>query len=705
MQDRPLPPLLPNLAIAFHIDRKSSWYSIRTPDNRFIRMGVREYGVACLLDGSKTAEQVALTIKEQNNGNGMDATEVLRVVDWLGKSGILSIQSFKSASPGAAASWNPIFIRQNFISGPTMEQVGRSFSVFLSVWMVPLVLALWLVAALAAICNWDTIWTFSQKLFVPDSLLWWGATWIFLKIMHEIGHATFAVKFGCRIHSAGICWMFFSPVPFVDVSGMWLNTNRWHRCLCCLGGIIFEMTISSAALLVFLYSNNETIRYICCMLFTMGAIASIVINGTPFMKFDGYHVLSEWLAWPNLYTDGQAAVHRFFGRLLRPWGSISKFDSPLLVLYGLFCGAYRCTFWLALLIGAYFAFQILGVIVIGGLLIGYVFVPMVGKWLQNFRQGEMPGKPARSLRESIVYHAPSFVWGSLLTLSLGVVFFWIPSPMKPMIPGFIGYSHPHLLRNETEGFVAAVHVRPGDHVTKGQVLAVLSNPDLETDFQIKQLEAITFREQVVLLQSVQSLGESQAMKAKLAAALEQLEQLRQKISALTLKSPCDGIVVDSYLHERVGQYVKSGEDLGFITEDEQLEVVGFVEQADIDWFRENLSNDLRIRLPEGTMAVARLTEVAPRGSEFLDSPQLAANFGGPLSIEVEAGEDGNSRWRLPKPRFRIKAKLSPANSNLIRPGQSVGLYIPDSTVSMFRTLLRLGEQYWETVKRESENHG
>jgi len=441
------------------------------------------------------------------------------------------------------------------------------------------------------------------------------------------------------------------------------------------------------------------------MLFTMGAIASLVINGTPFMKFDGYHVLSEWLAWHNLYTDGQSAVHRFFGKLFRPWGSFSKSDSPLLILYGFLCAVYRFSFWLALLVGAYFAFHILGLMVIGGLIIGYVFVPIIGKWLRNFRQGDNPGQPKMSYRESIVYHAPSIVWSGFLILALGSILFWMPSPCKPMIPGLVSYSHPHLVRNETEGFVESVHVRPGDHVKQGQVLAILSNPDLERNFQIKRLEATTFREKVVLLQSSQSLGESQAMKAKLDAALEQLEQLRQKVAALTLKSPCEGIVVDSYLHERVGQYLKSGEDLGFITEDEQLEVVGFVEQADIDWFRENLSNDLTIRLPEGKLALANLTEVSPRASEYLDSPQLAANFGGPLSIEVENREDGNSRWRLPNPRFRIVAKLSPANANLIRPGQTVGLYIPDSTVSVFRTLFRISQQYWETLKRESQTDG
>jgi putative peptide zinc metalloprotease protein len=704
MQTGPLPQLLPNLSIAFHADRKGSWYSMKTPDNRFLRIGAKEYLVACLLDGTRNAEQIAQSAKEADSGLTIDAMEVLRIVDWLGKAGVLITHSSSLANSHASAPWNPMFIRQNLISGATMEQVGRLGSVLVSAWLAPFLVTLWLVAAMAAIGNWQTIWSFTQKLFVPDSLVWWVVTWAFLKTMHEIGHASYAVKFGCRIHSAGLCWMFFSPVPFVDVSGMWLNTHRWQRCLCCLGGIIFEMTISSVALLLFLNSDIEAVRYACCMLFTMGAISSIAVNGTPFMKFDGYHVLSEWLAWPNLYADGQLAVQGFLAKIVRPWRVSQKSISPILVIYGLLCVFYRFTFWLALLLGSFLAFHAFGIVVVGSMIVAYVLVPMIRQWIRAFRQGSQPGQPAMSLRESFAYHAPAIAWVGALAVSLGLLIFWMPSPWRPMIPGFVEFSHPHLLRNETDGFVVEVLVRPGDRVTKGQVLAELRNPTLETNQRMKELELVSLREQAVLLQSQQSIGESQAVKAKMDAAQEQLEQLQQKTVALTLRSPCDGRVVDFNLHERIGQFLKPGEDLGVITENEQLEVVGFVEQSDIDWFRGNLSSDLRIRLPEGTVATANLTEVLPRASEYLESPQLAANFGGPLSVEIENAEDGSSRWRLPKPRFKIKAKLSPSKADLIRPGQSVGLYMPDGSVSMLRSLTRFGEQYWDNFQRQSKTN-
>jgi putative peptide zinc metalloprotease protein len=701
----PLPSLLPGLPIAFHVDRNGRWYSMRTPENRFIRMGCKEYLVACLLDGRKTAEEVYLAVQEAECSVSIDQMEVIRIVDWLGKAGLLMSKSTQSAGSSAAPTLNPLFVRQNLISGPTMELIGRTCSVLVGRWFAPFAMVLWFVAMIAAIANWDSIWSFSQTLFVPDSLLWWGCAWVFLKIFHEIGHATYAVKYGCRIQSAGVCWMFFSPVPFVDVSGMWLNTNRWQRCLCCLGGLIFELTVSSIALLIFLVSTSEPVQYICCLLFTLGAVSSIVVNGTPFMKFDGYHVVSEWLTWPNLYADGQAATKNFLAKIACPWRASAKPIRPLLVIYGLLCAFYRFTFWLAMLTGAFFTFHILGFLVVATILIVCVLFPPIRRGIRAVRQHAELGQPAISFWRNLAQHSHAILWCGILTLALGAAVCWMPTPWTPMIPGFVDYQHPHLLRNETEGFVAEVHVRPGDRVHQGDLLAVLSNPALEHNRSMKELEVISLREQSVLLRSQQALGESQVVNAKLEAALEQLEQLQHKIEALTIRSPCDGRVVDSYLHERIGQFLKSGDDLGMITENEQLEVVGFVDQSDFDLFRTTGPIDLRIRLPEGTVASAQVTEALPRASDYLDSPQLAANFGGPLSVEIEDAEDGAKRWKLPKPRFKIKAALPLSHGERIRPGQSVGLYLPHHSVSLLRSLLRVADNYWDDIQQRSSANG
>jgi hypothetical protein len=172
----------------------------------------------------------------------------------------------------------------------------------------------------------------------------------------------------------------------------------------------------------------EWVRYVCCMVFTMGIVSSLVVNGTPFMKFDGYHVLSEWLAWPNLYADGQAAMHSFVAKILKPWRTSAKSHRPLLIIYGMVCAMYRFTFWLALLLGSFLAFHALGMLVIGSLIVAYVMVPILRQWVRAFRQGSVPGQPPMSLRQSLVYHGPTIAWNSVLALSLGGIIFWMLCP-------------------------------------------------------------------------------------------------------------------------------------------------------------------------------------------------------------------------------------------------------------------------------------
>ena len=59
---------------------------------------------------------------------------------------------------------------------------------------------------------------------------------------HELGHAVTAVRVGSAIRSAGISLIFLAPVPYVDLSDLWTIPNRWHRIVCCAGGMLVEMT-------------------------------------------------------------------------------------------------------------------------------------------------------------------------------------------------------------------------------------------------------------------------------------------------------------------------------------------------------------------------------------------------------------------------------------------------------------------------------
>lgn len=689
-----LPAYLTDLPLAIHTTDKECWYSIKTPGNRFIRIGQKEYLVACCLNGKRNSEQVLQALKILDSNLTITESEVLEITGWLAQAGVLATTTSNPRSSKQSSNFNPFSFRQTIFAGKTVESIGHFFAFSVTRQFLITSVLLWLVAGIIVIHDWQNVWGYSQKLFVADSIVWWIFAWALLKLFHEVGHAAFAVKYKCSINSAGLSWIFFAPVPFVDLTNLWLNPNRWQRSICCLGGIIFELTLSSLAILLFATNSNETVRYFCCLVFTLGTVSTLAINANPFMKFDGYHLLSELLSWPNLYSDAQTALKNISSSLISTSITIPRTTDLLLAIYGLLCLAYRAIFWATLMLGAYLAFHVTGVLVMTIVLYVYFLSPWLKRYSSNPSRTSLGRAVSPSLQMSLLVSRSILLRSTACILALPIILYFLPSPWQPTIPGVVAYRRPYIIRNETEGFVQTACLKAGTQVRKGEVLAVLSNPNLATDYRIKQIEVTSLREQSVSLQSRGRIGESLSIKAKLDAAEEQLLQLEKRKQSLTILSPCDGKLVDWYLPDRLGHYLELGQDLGLIAETDQLEVVGYVEQTDITLFKESPNNHIAVRLANGAFLPANLTEIVPRASDHLESLQLAAMHGGPLTVTQKTSEKGTNEMRLPAPRITIKATLAPDQVQQVRPGQMVGLTLPFTSTSLLDSFQRYIERQW-----------
>lgn len=687
-----------NLLIAFHRSEADCWYSIQLPNKRFIRIGKTEYLVACCLNGQRTSAQVLQELQRIDSDLVITESEILHIADWLAKAGALSNTTSNEKAGRSLNRFNPFSIRQSILTGKSVESIGRFFAFAVSRWFISASLLLWLVAGMLLVSDWKNAWGYSQKLFVADSALWWIVAWVVLKLFHEAGHAAFAVKYGCRIHCAGISWIFFAPVPFVDLSGMWLNPNRWQRAICCLGGIYFELTVSSMAILLFAISSNEPLRYVCSMIFTLGTVNTLVVNANPFMKFDGYHLLSELLDWPNLYSDAQTAMTTLSSSLLSTTTANPQRHNLILASYGLLCLFYRALFWLTLILGVYLAFHVTGILILATFLYIYFLSPWITQSLRSMNHASVGNAQQTSFCHQLVHKRTILLRATCCTLSVSMILWFLPSPWQPTIPGVVSYHRPHVIRNEAEGFVQTVHLMAGSHVRKGDVLAILRNPDLETDYRLKNIEVTSLREQSISLRSKGKIGESQSIRAKLEAAEEQLLQLDSKRQSLSILSPCDGKLVDWHLPDRLGHYLELGEDIGLITETEQIEVIGYVDQTDIALFKESTDSRVAIRLNNGTILPATLTEITPRASEHLEAIQLAAVHGGPLTVTQTTSEKGINEMRLPSPRITIKAIIDQDQATRVRPGQLVGLTLPFNSTSLLASFKRLFVKQWNETK-------
>src|SRR6202034_2644852 len=94
----------------------------------------------------------------------------------------------------------------------------------------------------------------------------------------------------------------FVPVPYVDASSSAAFRNKWRRGTVSAAGNMVEADLASIALYIWLSVEPDFVRAFAYNVMLIGGVSTLLFNGNPLLKFDGYYVLSDLLEIPNLGT-------------------------------------------------------------------------------------------------------------------------------------------------------------------------------------------------------------------------------------------------------------------------------------------------------------------------------------------------------------------------------------------------------------------
>lgn len=114
-------------------------------------------------------------------------------------------------------------------------------------------------------------------------------------LVHELGHLAACARWNCSHGPLGVGFYFLNPIFYVDVTSAW-RLNRWQRIVVDLGGIYLEAYMMPLLWIMYLLTQDPT--YISVILMTD---ILILTNFEPFMKLDGYWLLSDITGIPNLH--------------------------------------------------------------------------------------------------------------------------------------------------------------------------------------------------------------------------------------------------------------------------------------------------------------------------------------------------------------------------------------------------------------------
>ncbi|WP_163192144.1 hypothetical protein [Clostridium thermarum] len=155
-------------------------------------------------------------------------------------------------------------------------------------------------------------------------------------LLHEFGHMSASMRYGLAPGHIGGGFYFTSPVLYADVSNVW-ELKRHERVVVNLGGVYFQFIVFGIACLFSLLLNNNYI-FISVLIGEIGMLN----NFNPFLKWDGYWVVSDLLGIPNLHQTFKAYLYSRFFKLFginikSPIENIREVEKNFFIIYVIFC--------------------------------------------------------------------------------------------------------------------------------------------------------------------------------------------------------------------------------------------------------------------------------------------------------------------------------------------------------------------------------
>lgn len=573
--------------------RGQMWHVVRDPsNNQFFRLNDAAYHFVGLLDGRRTVGEVWESCNEQLGDQAPTQNEAIQLLGQLYTANLLHGEMpadaegmFERYRKRVGREVRGYMMNLLFIRIPLIDPnhfLNRWVSVFgwMFSWFGLLLWALLLaVGGYFVIGQFGKLYSNASHVLDPDNLIYLYLSFAVIKAIHEFGHGFACKKFGIEnrsggeVHTMGIMFLVFMPVPYVDASSAWALRSKWQRIFISAGGMYVELAVAAVAAIVWANTREGHVAHIIAYnIMFIASVSTLLFNGNPLLRFDGYYILSDLLEIPNLSQRSKEYVYYLvkkyvYGIKRARTTAHHRGEKRWLSFYAVASTIYRVFISIRILFFVADKLFFVGAILAIVAVITWVFVPL-GKWIKFL-----------ATSPELARVRPRAVYSTLLFFVVVIAFLGaIPFDEHDRADGFI---EPRELRNiyaGTAGFVQKVHESGGQVTPDGKPLLIAENRVLEAQFKKLLAQRKRTHRQLHIAKTRQQ-AEVQAMVSQLRALDKQLAQHYQDLGRLRVTAPLEGVWIAPDIEKLVGGYVKAGDFLGRVASTDRLIVRALAEQT------------------------------------------------------------------------------------------------------------------------------
>lgn len=647
------PRLRPHVQITRQHYRGRRWHVVHDPtNNQFYRLSPIAFDLVSLLDGTRTVDEAWKVSLAKFADMAPTQNEVLELLSQLYSSNLLAgdtppeteqllmrgRERAKKRALGQAVGLmyfklrllNPTPIL-NFIE-PILRPLINKWG-FLA-WLAFLI---YTIGSLAP--HWGRLASGVDTLTSPTNWGWMMAAFVLLKLWHETGHGVICHRYGGQVPEFGAMLLVLVPSPYVDASSCWSFPNKWHRVAVGAGGMMFELFAACIAAHIWLATPDGSFtKQLCFFIMFTSGVSTVVFNANPLMRFDGYYILSDLLEVPNLMTRSTQMLKYLFQRYVyrikqARIPSTQPGEIAILLIYGVLALVYRIFLFVVI------TMYVLGLFFFVGLFLAIWtaamwFVLPMGKfihWLATSSQ--------------LMEHRGRAILTTLAMVAAGAALLGlVPAPDYRRAVGVVESPLTSGVYQGADGFIAQATVRTGQNVKKGDVIALLSSPELEAE---RRYALAAIEEARLKIREAFSKDDTAAVavgQRSLESLQQQLADIERREGELIVRAPHDGTVVAGDPSLMVGAFGKQGTPICMIADTTQRRIAVSVTQDEAGWLFQLPREDYRVqmRLASRVNQIIEATTVRPVPSGGRVLPHAALGFGGGGQIQTNP-EDKSHR--------------------------------------------------------------
>jgi putative peptide zinc metalloprotease protein len=493
--------------------------------------------------------------------------------------------------------------------------------------------------------QWGTFAATLVDTFSPRGLAAYGATLVFTKLLHELGHAVTAKRLGCKVPTMGVAFLVMCPVAYTDTNDVWKLTDRRQRLAVAGAGVLTELALAAWATAAWAWLPAGTPRSIAFLLATTTWVSTIAVNASPFMRFDGYFLLSDWLEMPNLHARAFALARwalreRLFGLGHPPPEGLPARRRIGLIAFAYVTWAYRLGVFLGIAALVYtFFIKAVGILLFGVEVCWFVLLPLlreVKAWAALWPE----------LRHrSRAWH--SAAWSAAL-----VALLFVPWPSRPAASALLRPASQTVIYAPPSAQVAALPVAEGQRVKAGDALVRFTSPELAS-----RLAAAAARVQSLRWQASASTLDAtrraqwQTLQDQLREAEAELTAVQADAARYAPVAPFDGVLRDIEPDITPGTWLSAGEPVARLVADQEEVAVAYLDDDAISRIAVGDHATFYSDAPGGPVVALQVTSVDADATRALPEPELATVFGGRVAAREHAGQ-----FHPDRPVYRVSLK-------------------------------------------------